>query len=84
MYDRHSVNRQLQINWHLIRRGKIRGLEPMKTNPLQSACTFNLQIQDLRRPFDGLPRGFSRFECYRSDKNRKNDEGKRNEMMSAH
>jgi hypothetical protein len=41
----------------------------MKTNPLQSACTFNLQIQDLRRPFDGLPRGFSRFECYRSDKN---------------
>jgi hypothetical protein len=45
---------------------------------------LNPQIQDLRRPFDGLPRGFPRFECYRSDKNRKNDEGERKKMVSTH
>jgi hypothetical protein len=33
---------------------------------------------------DGLPCGFSRFECYRGDKDCKNDEDERKEMVSTH
>jgi len=36
------------------------------------------------RPIDGLPCGFSRFECYRSDKNCKYDEDEHKEMVSTH